>query len=242
VALSCAVTGQALDSFLEAAPPAAAAVSLDADFTTAFEQCLHSVVWVGSQLQHLQLPGKPHTTAAALAALQAQQQQLQQQLEAAVQQFQGAVTSCEASGQQQVGAGDSSGSSCAVSVELELSNSVDHGNAAGADAASASAADGGVAPTLPGAKLQPAGGVPPALVAVLVELGLPQQLQAFGYALWPLLPQPHCCSNWGCGNMAAVSEVRLAAKASRCSSCKVARWVRLGRGCLSKVLLGLHSE
>jgi hypothetical protein len=194
------------------------------------------VVWVGSQLQHLQLPGKPSATAAALAALHEQQQQVRQQLEAAVQQFQDAVPSCRAAKQQQVAAG-SNGSSCAVSDVLGYEDGNEQDDVTGANAAAAAAADGSITTQ----SLQVEAEVPAVLVSAesVAELvlkagsALPQQLQAFGGALWPLLPQPRCCSNWGCVSMSAVSEVRLAAKASRCSSCKVARWVRLGRGWLS---------
>jgi hypothetical protein len=79
------------------------------------------------------------------------------------------------------------------------------------------------------ADLDPAGlpfafSVSAGTAAALLGAGLPAQLHAFGIALWSALPQPRCCNNAACTNLASVSEAKLVAgKASRCSKCKVAK-------------------
>jgi hypothetical protein len=58
---------------------------------------------------------------------------------------------------------------------------------------------------------------------------LSQQLQQFGSALWSALPQPRCCNNAGCTNLAGVSEAKLvlpaagSGRSNKCSACKTAR-------------------
>jgi hypothetical protein len=187
--------------------------------------CLGYVHWLGPQLQQLVLPGKASKAAAAVRDLQEQQQQLQQSLAAAVWRLRQAADLLSAAQdmsqpvqeqqQQQQQRPLDAAESAMLSLLAEL-----------ADRAPAAQ------PSL--AELDPSGisdnhKLPAAVAASLVGAELPVLLHDFGAALWSALPQPRCCNNWACSNLAGVSEAKLVRPAAgngsgnKCSGCKTAR-------------------
>jgi hypothetical protein len=179
--------------------------------------------WLGPQLQQLVLPGKPNKAAAAMRDLQEQQQQLQQLLAAAVWRLHQAAELLSAAQdmsqpvqeQQQQQQPLDAAESAMLSLLAEL-----------ADRAPAAQ------PSL--AELDPSGisdnyKLPAAVAASLVGAEVPVLLHDFGAALWSALPQPRCCNNWACSNLAGVSEAKLVRPAAgggsgnKCSGCKTAR-------------------
>jgi hypothetical protein len=202
-------------------------------FTRALSQCLQAVMWLEGQLLQLALPGKQTKAAAAQALLQEQQQQLQEELTAVVQRCNGVLAVARAVDEQQnAHAEQQQATSSGMQVPLQFDDIIQDLFDITAEekpvAGTASVAAAHSADAEPAAAAEQEGTswqawVLPESVVGVVGQQLPQQLQAFGEALWSLLPQPHCCCNWACVNLAGVSELRLAGKASRCSRCKVAR-------------------
>jgi hypothetical protein len=202
---------------------------------------LQGVCWAGTQLSQLELLGDQRKAATARQELQEQQRQLQQALQQAMQLL---LQSAEAAGARPdivtqlirqplvaaVFANTSSSSSSSSSSNNEsgqkdvMSWLVVPENPAASKHRSehmVALASDSLADLYPGvlAEWQ----VTQAAAAGMVGCGLLQQLQDFGEVLWSQLPQPYCCSNWGCSNLAGGSESKLCGKSSRCSRCKVAR-------------------
>jgi hypothetical protein len=197
------------------------------------------VHWLGPQLQQLVLPGKPNKAAAAVRGLQEQQQQLQQALAAAVWRLRQAATllsSAQAARQpvqqQQQQQPMEAESTVYITSEQPWEYSP---AAAAADAAMLAELDGTpFAAHLSLAELDPSAisdsyKLPAAAAARLVGAELPVLLRELGRKLWSALPQPRCCNNWACANLAGVSEAKLVrpaaggGKSNKCSGCKTAR-------------------
>jgi hypothetical protein len=184
------------------------------------------VAWLGGELQQLVLPGDPRRAAAALQDLQGQQQQLQQALATAVCRLNEAApraVSAERALQLQQEQQEKpfmppSFWSSQMHVQQSTAQLAELANRHPADTTSMEDLD----PTqFQSVRFE----LPAAVAASLIGPQLRQQLQQIGAVLWSALPQPRCCNNWECLNMARVSEAKLVAgKASRCSKCKVARY------------------
>jgi hypothetical protein len=195
-------------------------------------QCLQDVHKVGKQLeQQAVLPGDEHKAAAAMHKLQRQQQQVQQALKHAMQQLQNSAEAASVT------------PNCSMPIlqllasqhaeqqqqqqqqpEFSMAVAAVADNARHGDQLLVSEQLDDLYPSV----LQE-WQLTQAVAADVVGSELLQQLQAackrFGEALWLQLPQPHCCNNWACTNVEGMCEAKLCREISRCSSCKVARWV-----------------
>jgi hypothetical protein len=193
--------------------------------------------WAGTQLSQLELLGDQRKAAKARQELQEEQRQLQQALQQAMQLL---LQSAQAAGarpdivtqvfRQPVVAQDiaalftNTSSSSSSNDNGQMSWLVVPDNPAARKQCSehmVALASDSLADLYPGVLGE--WQITQAAAARMVGCGVLQQLQDFGGALWSQLPQPYCCSNWGCSNLAGVSESKLCGKSSRCSRCKVAR-------------------
>jgi hypothetical protein len=201
------------------------------DLAHAVFQCLQYVLWASTQLRQLVLPGEPGTAAAAIEALRGQALMLNGSLQHAMRQL---LHSAEAAGaranrkvyvlkmrsqeqeqEQEQGQGQKEG---AVSSSLLSELAMPRVLQVERDPAEVAAGRGAfrqevlvcevLAELYPGT-LEHWQITRAAARQIVSKWELLQQLQAFGEALWSQLPQPHCCNNWGCINVAGVSESKL---------------------------------
>jgi hypothetical protein len=204
--------------------------------------CLGFVHWLGPQLQQLVLPGKANKAAAAVRGLQEQQQQLQQVLAVAVWRLRQAAALLSAAQaarqpvqQQQQQQQQQQPMEADSTVYITSEQPWEYSPAAAAADAAMLAELGGSAPAAQPslAELDPSGildnyKLPAAAAAQLVGPEVPVLLRELGRKLWSALPQPRCCNNWACANLAGVSEAKLvrpvgSSNSNKCSGCKTAR-------------------
>jgi hypothetical protein len=184
--------------------------------------CLEHLIWLGTELQQLALPGDPRKAAKALQDLQLQQQQLQQALTTAVWRLKEAAPRPVSAERAQQLQQEQQQNPVVPPGYRRRQMHVQQSTAELAELANRHPADTVTIESFNPTQLEYVSfELPAAVAASLIGPQLQQQLQQFGAALWSALPQLRCCNNWQCVSIAGVSEAKLAGKASRCGKCKV---------------------